>query len=282
MSCDLRRGLRDLVGEPTLTAELLPVDTLLTRVHRGRLVRASVLGVGGAGAAAAITFAKIAITGQRPSRPEQGAPSPTSSPTASPTLSATRSPTVATTPPTASAGSAPTTLALHGRGQTAGFPRNAPETDVVAYLAKNLGSPSRLVLADQACAASAEPGPVLGWDGLQLIVRTSDDDGAAKEPNVAGWELGSNMAIRGLASWHSTHRRPGRNWSVPRSGYGRRAAAMSGRRAASIVSWLSRRTPVPGCGDGDRERSQVRRVKRPAGLGGPLTTRVSDPTSRRR
>lgn len=187
MSCDVRRGLRDLASAPTLTAELLPVDTLLAWVHRGRLVGASVLGVGGAGAAAAIVFAEIAITGQRPSRPEQGAAGPTSSPTASPALSATRSPRVATTPPTASTGSAPTTRALHGRGQIAGFPKDAPETDVVAYLAKNLGSPPRLVLADQACAASAEPGPVLAWDGLQVIVRTPDDNGAAKEPYAAGW-----------------------------------------------------------------------------------------------
>ncbi|RYV51430.1 hypothetical protein [Pengzhenrongella frigida] len=196
MSDDFRRDLHALGDDST--GNTLPIDTILTRVHRRRFVRTLAFGLAGAGAASALVLGGITVLEHRQSAPV--APVASSSPTKTPAPAPSPTPT-----PTAPVETPPATATPPGPGFTLGadgsiadFPLNAPEADVVAYLDAQLGSHT---VSDptMACRISATPGRLLSWDDtlfvkIQTEVMTSPGDPgpptyAPAPPYVAGWNL---------------------------------------------------------------------------------------------
>lgn len=135
---------------------------------------------------------------QAPGTPDVTAPAPTpglgtpsvtdgpSMPTSTPT----------STPPATSRPDVPPTL--HVGGAVADFPAGAPEAEVVPYLTDTLGAEPEVTDPDVACVTSALPGRRLVWEGLTVLVRTTDETDADVEPYVAGWALDERTGTSAL------------------------------------------------------------------------------------
>lgn len=104
MDFDLQSGLHELSRTPAVGPEVVPVDRVLTRVHRERMMRGAGVGALSTGAVVGIAVAAWAVGTDRepPTPPAQTTAVPTPTPTAEP------SPTVEPTPvPTADLGLPP-------------------------------------------------------------------------------------------------------------------------------------------------------------------------------
>lgn len=94
MEFDLQRGLRDLSGAPSIAPDAVPTDRVLTRVHRGRALRATAIG---AVSLAVVVGAAVAVyAAPWQPVPPVVTPSPTLEP--SPTPDVTPEPTAEPTP----------------------------------------------------------------------------------------------------------------------------------------------------------------------------------------
>ncbi|WP_298460155.1 hypothetical protein [uncultured Cellulomonas sp.] len=109
--------------------------------------------------------------------PDPGAPSAT---TAEPGAVPSSSPEPATPglPPTLGVG-----------GAIGDFGVNAPAQDVIAYLTEVWGAEPAVTDAEVACVTSGLPGRRLVWDGLTVLVRTTDESEGDIDPYIAGWAL---------------------------------------------------------------------------------------------
>ncbi len=114
-----------------------------------------------------------------------GSPGATTAPPASPDPSPTADPT--TTPTSDPAPAEPP--ALHVGGAIGDHGVDAPESVVVPYLTGLWGAEPEVADGATACVTSGLPGRRLSWDGLTVLVRTTDAAGAATDPYVAGWVL---------------------------------------------------------------------------------------------
>ena len=150
------------------------VENPLTRPAPARAVR-----VGAASRtalAAVVGLGLLAGCGPDPAEAPGGTASP-----------GTAEPPPSTAPPTP--GRPP---ALGVGGVIGDFGVNAPAADVVAYLTEVWGAEPEVTDAETACVTSGLPGRRLVWDGLAVLVRTTDETDAEIEPYVAGWALDEN------------------------------------------------------------------------------------------
>jgi len=197
MTDDFRRDLHALADDSPGNA--LPVDALLSRVHRQRFARTTAFSLAGVGAAAALVLGGITVANHWQSSPfvPIAGPSPTTSsapsPTPTPTPVATPTPTATTTAET------PGELGftLGSDGSIGDLPLNAPEADVIAYLDARLG-PHEVADPTTACAITGDPGRLLAWGGLFVPILTEvmtspGDPGpptyAPAPPYAGGWNL---------------------------------------------------------------------------------------------
>lgn len=95
MEFDLQRGLRDLSSTPAVTPDV-PVERVLTRVHRGRALRATAVGVASLAVVVGAAVAVYAAPWQPV--PPVVTPTPTIEPTPTPTPDVTPDPTPSAAP----------------------------------------------------------------------------------------------------------------------------------------------------------------------------------------
>ena len=164
-----------------------PTDSRAAHAHRGpRTVAVAVLLL-------ALTGACTSDEDPGPTAETRPTPSPTSTPTPTPTPTAAATPTPTPTPtPTAPAEEDPaesTLFPLQPGGRVGDFPERAAELDVVAELTAVFGEPPELLSDEHACPTTNDPGRMLRWGNLTVLVRTTDDSGESVSPYVAGWWL---------------------------------------------------------------------------------------------
>lgn len=232
MDFDLQRGLDELSRTPAVGADVVPVNRVLTRVHRERMLRGAGVGVLSTAAVVGIAVAVQAVgtDPEPPAPPAQTALTPTPGPTADPSPSVEPTPT--TTPsqepsqPPTEPGPAPL-VAVTGDGEvvlldpatgqrlvtvTGGISTDDPakvaaSVDVqrtVAYVSHSTGPQGayevlRVSLTDGTTDVVAEGlGPALSPDGRTLAY-------AGPDPSLPSSTESWGLNLRDLATGDTRH-----------------------------------------------------------------------------
>lgn len=178
MDFDLQRGLDDLSRKPRVDPAGVPVDRVLTRVHRARMARGAAVGVVSTAAVVGIAVAVQAVGSDRepPAPPAQTTTTPSPEPTAEPSPTPTEEPSQAPVEPATPA----SLVAVTGDGEVVLVDPVTGERSAAVADGISTDDPGKITVTVDAARTVAYVSHSTGPLGTYEILRVSLTDGTAE------------------------------------------------------------------------------------------------------